>query len=271
MGLFDTFLTIGTTVGKICGALSGAQGSQSTRFVDFGAPGDIAPQIGQIVFYVADDGTTHAMNQATGTEWGLSIPTDPTLGSLSTDLIFPAASNLNVSPAFIAMADNDVDNFTLFPMSSNSAAGTTPGNVRMHASTTQVAAPGVTIPVGPYLTAALNVSDRTVAIGVVGGIALAAIVLLNIRGAGRTLVSIIQALKKSGAAIAGDSQPITVAVPAGIDISGGLTFIEVDAEIANFSGSVAKKMSSHSVVGKPRPLTAADHERLHAMAKSRRK
>lgn len=257
MGWFDTVLTIGTTIGRVAGALSGAG---EAKGVDFGAPGGAEPTLGQVVFFNDSNSVTWALNQSTDTGVGIFFPPDPTLTAAPAPVIIEPASKVAMSSTFASCADADIDGFTIVPFSwagADGKAAPSNGDVNIHASTTQPVPVSGTVTFGQF-TASLNTTERTVIIGVTGALTLTGIVLLNIRGAGSTAVRIINAIRKSSSGKGDDPQHITVDIPNGIDISAGLTSIEIDAAVGGLAA-----------VTQCEPLTHRDYERLKHIAEAR--
>lgn len=234
MGWFDTALSIGTTIGKIAGALSG----NASGVVDYGPKGDINEQFGQVVFYNdPSSGDIYALNQSTSTSVGMTFPANPITKTSPIDIVLPGASKLPMSPAFASSSAAGIEDFEILPQASPSASDLQAGgpDVNIHASTTQLATSGTTVTVGPYFTAQFSATDRTLQVAVVGALTLTGLVLLNVRGAGNTVVRIINAVRKNQAESADDPQHITVDLPVGPGFSDGLTFIEITAAVGNFS------------------------------------
>lgn len=232
MGWFDSMLTVVSTIGKVAGALSG----DKVAALDLGPKGKGAyPQLGQVVFLRRDDGT-YAYNQSPDEYAGLFFPGNATLSAASTQLFVPPTQVLKVSDAFVHYANKDVDTFNIVPIPEVPQADTDPPVVQIQAQATQpIPASGARVSIGPYLTARLNASDRTILIGVTGTLTLAAIVLLNLGGAGDTFVRIINAVRSNPEGGADDPQHITVDIPAGFELSGGLTSIDISASVSGLT------------------------------------
>lgn len=261
MGWFDTVLSIGTTIGRVAGALSGVP---TQKCISFGPTGDINPQFGSVGFFVDANGNTQAFNNSMTASVGLSFPGDPLLGVGSTDIILAPTQKIEMDPAFNSAAAAGFDNFQIMPTlsltaDSNNVGGS--GGSNIHSSTTQTATTGLAVKVGPYLSATLNTSNRTLQIAVVGTLALTGIVLLNIRGAGDTAVKIINAVRKPSDANSDNPQTITVDIPVGLNIDNGLTFIEIDAAV---EGALSNFVPDH-YPAKSVQLTKADHALIAAM------
>jgi hypothetical protein len=165
---------------------------------------------------------------------GLFFPGNDTLSAAATQLFIPPTEKLRLTEAFQGYAAADVDAFNLVPLPAGGTGDidSEPPELNIQAQATQPIPSGVEVKVGPYFSVNLNASERTLLVGVVGTLTLGSIVLLNVRGAGATYVRILNVLRKSGASdVQDDPQHITVELPSGLEISGGLTSIDLSATV----------------------------------------
>jgi hypothetical protein len=254
-GWFSSALSVLTTVGKIAGTLSGSD------FVDLGPLGrGTEPTLGSVVFFRDADGSIKVQNQDVQYPVCLDFPGDLTDGVQPQTLTLGAASTFNISPAFTSASEADVDAFGITPCGEDAGGRGTGSEATVRASATNVQS-GLTVTLGSYLTAQITASDRTVAIGAVAGFTLAAVVLLNIRGAGQTAVKLINAVRRAPDG-KGDGEPFVFTLPAGIDVesANGLGYVEVVATVSAPDGAAP-------IVGEP--MTDEDRARLAGFAASR--
>src|SRR6266700_5721590 len=240
MGLLDGMLTLITTISKVAGALSGI--ASDGKGLDLGPRGSGPyPNLGQIVF-MRRGGKVQAYNQSLEDSVTLFFPGNATLSASPTQLSIPPTQWLDVSLALTKYADAGVDEFTLVPLPGIVKGLGTEPETNIQAQATQPILPGIEVSVGPYFTVKLNAQDKTILVGVVGTLTLAAIVLLNVRGAGTTVVRIANALRKTGLTYSDDdAQHITVDLPAGFDVSGGLTEVDVSASVGGLAGRIGEE------------------------------
>lgn len=268
MGWLDTALTIATTVGKIAGTLSGASAG---RGVDFGPRGDSEDRLGQAVFYV-DQGTgqTNVMNQSSSMSCGISIPTDPTWGGAPIEILLAPMHGIPISPAFNMAAGADVDSLTIIPVDPDPdpEEGGGAKKTKIHEATTRTVLDNVETTIGSYVKIKLAVAPRTALIAVTGGLTLAALILLNVRGAGDTTVRLINAVKPPPGGLADDATSITIAIPPGVDIDRGLTFVEVLVAVGNLTGEAAARAGGYAGIS-AFALTDEHHAILKAIADAR--
>jgi hypothetical protein len=266
MGWFDTALAVTSTIGKIAGALSG----ESAGVADIGPRGDGPhPKLGQLVFL--DTGPeTYVWNQSSDADAGLFFPGDPNFNVGAQQIYLPAASKkYPISSMFQTYAEADVDQFTMQNLPSISGAGIANGgpDINIGAQSNQLVPPGVAVDIKPNFSFKLNASDRTLLVGVVGTLTLAAITLLNVRGAGNTAVRLINAFRKPRGADVDDPQHITVDIPTGIDINDGLTWIDICAAVGNLQPSIDAFMEENG--DRFVPLTDEDRAKIAAAESNR--
>lgn len=263
MGVIQSALTIASSIGKIAGTLSGAIGN----YVDFGDKGSISPNLGELIF-LNRDGQTWAFNQSTKNRWGISIPLDPTLSptSQASDVILAPTTKLPISPLFRDASKLDVDSLTIFKVDepgNNSGLIEEDKDSTIHASTTATAPPNQEISVGPYFTAKLSPQNMTLLISAASGtgVLVTALVLLNVRGAGNTLARIIRASsqKQVESSSVDPAEPIIVDLPSGLDVSGGLTFIDIIATVKGLGPGIYDRIPQ---LPKPQALTSDDYDFL---------
>ena len=85
------------------------------------------------------------------------------------------------------------------------------------------------------MKATLNAQPRTIQIAVVGALTLASLVVLTGYGAGGNAFNIFSAGRKPTTE-GDDPTQITVDIPGGIDLTDGLTSLEVTAEVVGMTG-----------------------------------
>jgi hypothetical protein len=270
MGTFDTMLTVATTIGKIAGAFAGSLGDKAV--IDMGPLGQGKyPNVGQLLF-LRDGKEITAFNQSPDEPVGMFFPGNPIVGMDPTQLFVPPTAKVLVGEAFRTYSAADVDSFNAVPLPSGLAADVAgpDDEVNIQAQATQPIPPGVTVKVGPYFELTLNAPERTVLVGVGGVLTLGGIALLNIRGAGRTSVRIINAIRKTSEIATGDDrQHITVDIPAGIEVGGGLSEVDISASVgglrvgyAEFIRENADLIGSLSAEGENRIAEYAAAKRL---------
>lgn len=194
--------------------------------------------MGQVVFF-REGGKTFAWNRSEENTAGLFFPGSSLRGVGAQQLYLPAASDkFPISPYFESYADAGVDEFTMQSLPSQMTGRAANGgpNVNISAQASQVFPPGVTVRIPP--NSEVTASERTVTIGVLGALTLVAIVLLDVRGAGKTTVRIINALRPPRGSADDGSQQITVDLPAGLDATAGLTYVDLTAAVGNLQPAV---------------------------------
>lgn len=202
----------------------------------------------------------------------LFFPGNATLAHAPTQLPIAPTKTLDVSLALVDFAEAGIDDFTLVPLPDVNVdfVPITDVNVdgdgpetNIQAQANQPISPGVEVKIGPYFTVKLNAPERTIVVGVVGSLSLAAIVLLNVRGAGTTVVRIANALRKTGVTEREDDpQHITVDLPTGIDLTGGLTEVDISASVVGLATLAAEFARENAHLF--RTLTDEDHARIAA-------
>ncbi|MER5704570.1 hypothetical protein ABT023_21885 [Micromonospora sp. NPDC002296] len=245
MGIFDiigTALSVATTIGKVAGALSGAL---SGDLVHLGRAqvGNSNPDLGEVVFW-RDKQTGMLMvgNQSTDTSVALFFPGNPYGGAGAESIILGSMQKFPVGDIFTQYANADVDDLVITPFLDDSSAqaeagvGTGgPTGISIQASGQNIA-PRAKVQLGPSVV--IEASDTTVQVAVVGGLVLAGIVLLNVRGAGTTAARILNVLRKPSDALDDDTS-MTVAIPQGIDIANGISSIDVILAVQSASPTAA--------------------------------
>jgi hypothetical protein len=104
----------------------------------------------------------------------------------------------------------------------------------------------------------------------VGGVlTLGGIALLNIRGAGRTSVRIINAIRKTSEIATGDDrQHITVDIPTGIEVGGGLSEVDISASVGGLRVGYAEFIRENAgLIGS---LSAEGENRIAEYAAAKR-
>jgi hypothetical protein len=252
-GWLSDALSILTTVGKVAGTLQGS------TFVDFGPRGGgIESKLGNVVFFKDRPGGVITMlNQDVQNKVVLDFPGDESNGVPPETLTVKPAASWNVSPAFANASLAHVDSFGITPcgFSRNLQA---PLEATVRASADNIR-PGNEIRLGSYLT--VQLTDRTVAIGATAGFTLVAIVLLNVRGAGKTAVKIINSIR-SPSAVHADPEPFRFLLPPGIEIQSGIGLANLEV-VANILEPGNESLS----VGEP--ITDAERALLAEFAASR--
>ncbi|HUR09335.1 MAG TPA: hypothetical protein VM347_42825 [Nonomuraea sp.] len=259
MGWLDAALSVGTTIGKIAGALQGSTGTL-THIGPVG--GGINPKIGQVIFWLDEFNHIWAVNQSDD-EVGLYFPSAKSGAPEGDNYTITAHNKFPVSEAFNTYSLADVDEFVVTPFKSNSSSGVGngDGNNTIQASASNQPA-NVEFKVGAFIRMRVSGSERLAMVTVVGGLALAGIYLFTIRGAGRTegrLSNLEPPASENGGA-----SSMTVQIPAGVDVSAGVSFVDITVAVQNMQPLVAKlaREKADLLV----PLTKADHERIAAYA-----
>jgi hypothetical protein len=266
VGIFDivgTALSIATTIGKVAGALSGAL---SADLVHLGRAraGNTNPDVGEVVFWRdKQTGVLTVGNQSTDSSVALFFPGNPYGGPGAESIVLGSMQKLPIGDIFTQYSHADVDQMVITPFVDDSAVhvsavGNGPTGISIQASGQNIA-PKAKVQLGPSIT--VEGSDTTVQIAVVGGLVLAGIVLLNVRGAGTTAARILNVLRKPST-IADDETSMTVEVPQGVDISNGISSIDVILAVESKSPTV----STSIVTAHPDavPFTDEDVARLAA-------
>lgn len=119
---------------------------------------------------------------------------------------------------------------------------------------------GLEFSLGPYITVKVNVSDRTILVTILGGLALLGIVLLNINGAGDTVARLTD-IGLPGHQNGG-TKSMTVPIPAGVEVSRGLQFIAITVAIQDFETLL--KDFPHENTDLLEPLSEEDRQRILA-------
>ena len=129
MGWFDTVLNIGSTIGKVCGALQGGNNSAA----HLGEAGSINNALGGLVFYydttVSGSPLTAANQTANQTTVVLTFLNNPLVGNLAQQVTLPYMSKIPIGPAFNTASSGGNENFTstFTPPASNEGGGETAG------------------------------------------------------------------------------------------------------------------------------------------------
>lgn len=265
MAWWDAALSIASTIGRVAGALQGG----GPVGVDFGhLGGDVDPKLGQLIFFNAPGGLM-ALNQSTRQSVGIYFPGDEALATTPPmAAIIPEGSKLKMADAFRLYGDADLEEFEVTPGPLRALGAETDGqNMTLQSRTTQPVLPNAKLQLGPYFDLTLNVPERTLLLGALGGLTLVGIVLLNIRGAGSTTVKIINALRRAGADANDDDQHITVPLPAGPDIDAGLTYVEVIAAV-EYPASLPDDLARSAGLAIS-PITDEDRAAIAAIAAAR--
>ncbi|NUW39824.1 hypothetical protein [Nonomuraea rhodomycinica] len=261
MGWLDTALSVATTIGKIAGTIQGRDG-----FAHFGPTGTGANQkIGQVIFWQDENSHIWAVNQSFEDGVGLYFP--PAMGDKlkGSSILIPKLEKFDVTLAFNAYSLADVDQFVITPWKHNDSAeaGNEEEDVVIQAQADNQPN-NVEFELGPFMRVRVNGSDRVAIVTVVGGLILTGIVLLSLRGAGITQAQVSNLRRLLPATANGDQSSMTVPIPAGVDVSAGVSSIYVTASVQNLQPLVQKFARENA--GLLRPLTEEDHARIAACA-----
>ncbi|MEV0345709.1 hypothetical protein AB0H88_08080 [Nonomuraea sp. NPDC050680] len=259
MGWLDAALSVGTTIGKIAGALQGSPGAMT----HIGPIGNgINPKIGQVIFWLDEFNHIWAVNQSDD-QVGVYFPGAKGGMPEGDNYTIAAHSKFPISGAFNTYSLADVDEFVVTPFKSNGSAGlgNGEGNNTIQASASNQPA-NVEFKVGAFIRMRVSGSERLAMVTVVGGLALAGIVLFTIRGAGRTQGQLSNLEPPESAN--GGVTSMTIPLPAGVDVSAGVSFVDITVSVQNMQPLLAKL--AHEKAGLMVPLTKEDHQRIAAYA-----
>ena len=264
MSWFATALGITSTIGKIAGGIAGALGVNAVVFDIRSDSSDMESDAGQIAFKLNGAGKIMAMNTSTSNNCQIFFPGNsagesPALTGLS--VMLSPVSQLDVTQPFNDYSNGDVDTVLITPsgtVSGPNADGGGGGTVQ--AAATNIP-PNTQIKIDSYFNVMANVSQNNVTVGLVGGLVLTGMVLLNVRGAGNTVCKIINAVKKTQ--VDGlDDNSMTFAMPAGVDISNGLVSIDMIASttLQSLNQAVVEFAKNNNVIPiTPEELAAIKH------------
>jgi hypothetical protein len=145
-----------------------------------------------------------------------------------------------------------------------------PQPIQLQVTREQPLQPDMKMKIGPFFEVELKTANQaTMQIGMVGGLALAALMVVRVRGAGKSTFTLFNAWRKKSEtedAVA-SSDPVTIDVPEGADVSGGLTYLEIIAEAVPDSGMVDEWMKDHASLFSP---VTDKHRQVLAAAAARR-
>ncbi len=275
MGFFDIFgtaLSVATTIGKVAGALSGALDDELVHVGRVGA-GNINEELGQVVFWRDKPlGDLMAINQTTVSGVELFFPGNPYGGPSGQVVYLGKEEKIPVGHMFSEYSNADVDDLVITPFvdgSSARAAGDV-GNGGPTGVSIQASGQNITPKARVRLGTSIEVegSDTTVQIAVLGGLVLAGIVVLNVRGAGTTVARIMNVLRKPKPSTAADDDTsMTVEMPQGVDIANGISYIDMVLAVQGKSPAASTPvLASHPDAV---PLTDEDVARLTAFTSRR--
>ncbi|GAB5341012.1 hypothetical protein [Pseudomonas fluorescens] len=259
MGWFNTILNIGSTIGKVCGALQG--GSNSNLAAHFGSFGSVNPAIGGLVFYydttVAGGPLTAANQNVNQPPITLTFLNNPLVGNLAQTITLPSMSKIPIGPAFATASRGGDESFTATFNNSAQSSGKQDDsasiNVMVQGACNTLLISGSSIQVGSYFTATLNGTQIT--ISVLGMFTLNNVLQVNIQSSGGVRAQLIQGPSNSTSGTLASTGPVVVNVPLGIDISQGIPHIEILGLIAT-SSNLAD--INFEYVTRHKPLSAAD-------------
>lgn len=259
MGWLDAALSVGTTIGKIAGALQGSPGT----LTHVGPTGSgINPKIGQVIFWLDEFNHIWAVNQSDD-EVGLYFPAAKGGTPEGENYTITGQNRFPVSSAFNMYSLADVDEFVVTPRTGNNSAGIGNGekNNTIQASASNQPS-NAEFKIGPFIRMRVSGSERLAMVTVVGGLTLMGIYLFTIRGAGRTegRLSNVEPPKSENGAVSS----MTVPLPAGVDVSAGVSFVDITVSVQNMQPLVANLAREHADLLVP--LTQEDRERIAAYA-----
>jgi hypothetical protein len=249
-------LSIASTIGKVAGALAGAS---EDAVVDFGPTGTL-PNIGSLLFW-NKNGQIEALNTDGENPVTLDFPSDTAGPPHGESVTVKKGAALVITPAFKRFAE--VDSFAVTPWRGPKAGRPLEAEAAatVRTSTTQPVQSGVEVELGSFFKLRLNASERTLTIMTVGAYTLAALILVNVKGARPGLVQIINAIRRQPGSD-GEPEPTSadVSIPLGIDLSSGLHFVELVAEINGIQAALERQEQEGIYVW--RALTEEDYARL---------
>ncbi|MEV0199738.1 hypothetical protein [Nonomuraea sp. NPDC050691] len=259
MGWLDAALSVATTIGKIAGTIQGRDG-----FAHFGPTGTGANQkIGQVIFWQDENSHVWAVNQSFDDGVGIAFPA--ALGGKpdGQNILLPKLSKFDITLAFNVYSLADVDQFVITPWKNNPITGD--GNddedtIIQAQATNQPS--NVEFELGSYMRVTVNGSDSVCIVTVVGGLILTGIVLLSLTGAGSTRARVSNLRRLLPATTNGDQSSMTIPIPAGVDVSKGVSSIYVTAAVQNLQPLVENFVRENA--GLLMPLTEEDHARIAA-------
>lgn len=259
MGWLDAALSVGTTIGKIAGALQGSTGT----LTHIGPTGSgINPKIGQVIFWLDEFNHIWAVNQSDD-EVGIYFPAAKSGEPEGENYTITGNNRFPISGAFNAYSLADVDEFVVTPRTGNNSAGIGNGekNNTIQASASNQPA-NAEFKIGPFIRMRVSGSERLAMVSVVGGLVLTGIYLFTIRGAGRTegRLSNIEPPPSAN----GGVTSMTVPLPAGVDVSAGVSFVDITVSVQNMQPLLASMAREHADLMVP--LTQEDRERIAAYA-----
>lgn len=264
MSWWQSALSVVGTIGKVAGVLAGATGERAVFFrIQSSGEEDYAT-----VAFRKVNGAIMAYNQSADNAVQISFETDCARGNsgAGTVLTLPAFQALDVTQAFASMAADDFDDFTVRPSGSLSSVTTMDGdgpNASIEARGTNLPASG-TVSIGRFFNLTINSSDRTLQIALIGGFALAGLILLDIRGAGKTFCRITNVLRgKKALDSVEDDNSITVTIPDSVDIDSGISAIDIVAAVT--SASYQQHVLGVIEAGDVRPISKEEMAILTAM------
>lgn len=259
MGWLDAALSVGTTIGKIAGALQGSTGT----LTHIGPTGSgINPKIGQVIFWLDEFNHIWAVNQSDD-EVGIYFPAAKSGKPEGENYTISGNNRFPISGAFNTYSLADVDEFVVTPRAGNNSArvGNGEKNNTIQASASNQPA-NAEFNIGPFIRMRVSGSERLALVTVVGGLALTGIYLFTIRGAGRTEGRLTN-LEPPKSANGGVSS-MTVPLPAGVDVSAGVSFVDITVAVQNMEPLLASIAREHADLMVP--LTQEDRERIAAYA-----
>ncbi|NUW31193.1 hypothetical protein HTZ77_07130 [Nonomuraea sp. SMC257] len=257
MGWLDTALSVATTIGKIAGTIQARNG-----FAHFGPTGTGANQkIGQVIFWQDENSHIWAVNQSLEDGVGLCFPAAMGGTPGGQNLLLPKLSKFDITLAFNVYSLADVDQFVITPWKTNNPTGADNDDedTLIQAQATNQPT-NVEFALGSYMRIRVSGSERVCVVTVVGGLILTGIVLLSLRGAGSTTAQVSNLRRLLPATTNGDQSSMTIPIPAGVDVSNGVSSIYVTASVQGLDALVEDFVRENA--GRLVPLTEEDHARI---------